>query len=197
MWKSNNSVKNIIHLGRRPPNLWGPRLQPIEPIGQSDTDDTWHNVVDLVWVSFWRIGGRDGGGASSFFPGGPKILLAALSTVRNFCPTPLYWRAGKVRAIRLIAAAKLTDCTWSNLARLTYDNLKRENINTCLSSSCVLCNTCCQFLWVVHSWLPLRFLWRLVIVLSSNNFKYRKSVFLLEEFRLSLLQHSDIQLLIT
>ena len=27
----------------------------------------------------------------------------------------------------------------------------------CLSSSYVLCNQCCQFLWVVHSWLLLRF----------------------------------------
>ena len=27
----------------------------------------------------------------------------------------------------------------------------------CLSSSCVLCTQCCRFLWIVHSWLPLRF----------------------------------------
>jgi hypothetical protein len=27
----------------------------------------------------------------------------------------------------------------------------------CLSSSCVLCTQCCQCLWIVHSWLPLRF----------------------------------------
>jgi len=27
----------------------------------------------------------------------------------------------------------------------------------CLSSSCVLCTLCCQFLWIVHSWLPFRF----------------------------------------
>ena len=27
----------------------------------------------------------------------------------------------------------------------------------CLSLFCVLCNQCCQCLWVVHSWLPLRF----------------------------------------
>jgi hypothetical protein len=27
----------------------------------------------------------------------------------------------------------------------------------CLSSSCVLCPQCFQFLWNVHSWLPLRF----------------------------------------
>jgi hypothetical protein len=26
-----------------------------------------------------------------------------------------------------------------------------------LCSSCVLCTQCCQFLWIVHSWLPLRF----------------------------------------
>jgi len=32
------TVKNIIHLGRRPPKVWGPRLQPIEPIaGESGT----------------------------------------------------------------------------------------------------------------------------------------------------------------
>ena len=27
----------------------------------------------------------------------------------------------------------------------------------CLSSSCVLCAQCCQYLWIVHSWLPLWF----------------------------------------
>ena len=27
----------------------------------------------------------------------------------------------------------------------------------CLFSSCVLCPQCCQFLWIVHYWLPLRF----------------------------------------
>ena len=27
----------------------------------------------------------------------------------------------------------------------------------CLSSSCVLCPQCCQFLWIVHFWLPLRY----------------------------------------
>ena len=27
----------------------------------------------------------------------------------------------------------------------------------CLSSSCVLCAKCCQCLWIVHSWLSLRF----------------------------------------
>ena len=27
----------------------------------------------------------------------------------------------------------------------------------CLSSSCVLCTQCCQCLWIVHSWFPLRF----------------------------------------
>ena len=38
MWKFNNSVKNIIHLGRRPPKIWDPRFQPIEPIGKSGTE---------------------------------------------------------------------------------------------------------------------------------------------------------------
>ena len=33
--KSNNSVKDIIHLGL--PKFVGPRLQPIEPIGKSGT----------------------------------------------------------------------------------------------------------------------------------------------------------------
>ena len=27
----------------------------------------------------------------------------------------------------------------------------------CYQSSCVLCTKCCQCLWIVHSWLPLRF----------------------------------------
>jgi annexin A7/11 len=38
VWKFNNSVKNIIHLGRRPPKIWDPRFQPIEPIGKSGTE---------------------------------------------------------------------------------------------------------------------------------------------------------------
>jgi hypothetical protein len=33
--KSNNSVKDIIHLGL--PKFVGPRLQPIEPMGKSGT----------------------------------------------------------------------------------------------------------------------------------------------------------------
>jgi hypothetical protein len=27
----------------------------------------------------------------------------------------------------------------------------------CLSLSCILCTQYCQFLWIVHSWLPLQF----------------------------------------
>jgi hypothetical protein len=27
----------------------------------------------------------------------------------------------------------------------------------CFSSSCVLCTQCCNFLWIVHSWLPFMF----------------------------------------
>jgi hypothetical protein len=45
VWKSNNSVKDILHLDRRPPKCWGPRLQPIEPIGKSGTAQhpgKWH-----------------------------------------------------------------------------------------------------------------------------------------------------------
>jgi hypothetical protein len=37
VWKSNNSVKNIIQLGQMPPKCWGPRLKPVEPIGKSGT----------------------------------------------------------------------------------------------------------------------------------------------------------------
>ena len=37
VWKSNNSVENIIHLDRRPLKFWGHRLEPIEPIGKSST----------------------------------------------------------------------------------------------------------------------------------------------------------------
>ena len=35
-----------------------------------------------------------------------------------------------------------------------------------LSSSCVLCAQCCQRLWIVHSWLPLRF--SLTFILLSS-----------------------------
>ena len=31
------------------------------------------------------------------------------------------------------------------------------NVFFCLSMSCVLCALCCQFLWICHSWLALRF----------------------------------------
>jgi hypothetical protein len=30
--------------------------------------------------------------------------------------------------------------------------------NTGVCPSCVLCTQCCHYLWIVHSWLPLRFL---------------------------------------
>jgi hypothetical protein len=40
----------------------------------------------------------------------------------------------------------------------------------CLSSSCVLCTQCCQFLWIVHFWLPLRysltFIYNIILLLS-------------------------------
>ena len=35
-----DNVKNIIHLGRRPPRYWGPRLQPAKPIGKSGTGNS-------------------------------------------------------------------------------------------------------------------------------------------------------------
>jgi len=40
----------------------------------------------------------------------------------------------------------------------------------CLSSSCVLCIQCCTCLWIVHYWLPLRFLW-LCVPQSVHNIK--------------------------
>ena len=50
-------VKNIIHLGQRPPKCWGPRLQPTKPIGESGTDSEavlWlvHQLLQsaLTWV---------------------------------------------------------------------------------------------------------------------------------------------------
>ena len=30
-------TKNIIHIGQRPPGCWGPRPQPIKPIGKFGT----------------------------------------------------------------------------------------------------------------------------------------------------------------
>ena len=38
VWKSNNSVENSIHLDRSAPKFWGPRFQPIGPIGKSGTE---------------------------------------------------------------------------------------------------------------------------------------------------------------
>ena len=58
----------------------------------------------------------------------------------------------------------------------------------CLSSSCVLCTQCCQFLWIVHSWLFLRF---------SLTFLYIKLVLLswCWPFKLNRYLCTDIQIL--
>ena len=45
--KAYGSVKNIIHLGQKPPSFWGPRLQPAKPIGKSDTV----NNLSIKW--YW------------------------------------------------------------------------------------------------------------------------------------------------
>jgi len=37
----------------------------------------------------------------------------------------------------------------------------------CLSSSCVLCTLFCQFLWIVHYWLPIRFSLTFIYKLTS------------------------------
>ena len=42
------------------------------------------------------------------------------------------------------------------LSLLTHSGVQHISC-CCLSLSCVLCAQCCQFLWIVHSWLPLRF----------------------------------------
>jgi hypothetical protein len=43
--------------------------------------------------------------------------------------------------------------------RWSYERQKmltlRGNLGPCWSSPCCLCTQCCQFLWIVHSWLPL------------------------------------------
>ena len=70
------TVKNIIHLGQRPPKVWGPRLQPIEPIGKSGTvgyhygprsSSSYYiqwvcamgNVSDAMYMSALRLGITD------------------------------------------------------------------------------------------------------------------------------------------
>ena len=40
--------------------------------------------------------------------------------------------------------------TW----RVSYE--RKKLLTICLSSSCVLCDQCCQCFWIVHSWFPLR-----------------------------------------
>ena len=47
------SVKHIIHLGRMPPNCWGPRLQSIEPIGKSGTG-IWKHQEGSRAYNFWQ-----------------------------------------------------------------------------------------------------------------------------------------------
>ena len=46
------SVKNYIHLGRRPLKFWGARLQPIEPIGKSGT--AWISHTEL-FKGYWLL----------------------------------------------------------------------------------------------------------------------------------------------
>jgi hypothetical protein len=38
-----------------------------------------------------------------------------------------------------------------------------------LSSSCVLCTRCCQFLWIVHFWLPLRYSLTFIYISKWNH----------------------------
>ena len=42
------------------------------------------------------------------------------------------------------------------LSLLTHSGVQHISC-CCLSLFCVLCAQCCHFLWIVHSWLPLRF----------------------------------------
>jgi hypothetical protein len=47
--------------------------------------------------------------------------------------------------------------------RIVVSNTYRDCVVCfCVSSSCVLCTQCCQFLWIFHSWLPLRFSHRFI-----------------------------------
>jgi hypothetical protein len=48
-------------------------------------------------------------------------------------------------------------------------SLSLQQILFCLSLSCVLCTQCCQFLWIVHSWLPLRFSLTLVYLFLTRH----------------------------
>ena len=54
LWKhkceSPITIKNIIHLGRRPPKCWGHRLQPIEPIGKSGTVSI-YQCFQTKWIT--------------------------------------------------------------------------------------------------------------------------------------------------
>jgi hypothetical protein len=52
----------------------------------------------------------------------------------------------------------------------------------CLSSFCILCTQCCQLLWVIHSWLPLRVSLTFIFLKQS---KFIETIFLfLPHFRI-------------
>ena len=55
----------------------------------------------------------------------------------------------------------------------------------CLSSSRILCTVCCKFLWIVYSWLPLRYSFTFIIYSKINQHKHVGCYnFFLVDFRL-------------
>ena len=53
--KAYDSVKNIIHLGQRPPSFWGSRLQPAKPTDKSGTADTVIKIISQSGMETWMI----------------------------------------------------------------------------------------------------------------------------------------------
>jgi len=49
-----------------------------------------------------------------------------------------------------------------------YSGVQTHIVLCILSSSCVLCTLCCQFLWVVHYWLPLRFSLTFAVIITPG-----------------------------
>ena len=84
---------------------------------------------------------RDYFGFISIFPGN-IVLIHYDYKVRLY----LRWFVGLMTYFRYLC-----------YLRIMVSNIYCVVFLLCLSSSCVLYTQCCQFLWIVHVWLPLRY----------------------------------------
>ena len=118
------------------------------------------NILKKEWFiwKFWKKGGsreKGGGGNEIHVPCACDPVGGIMSYLRYLC---LFTYNGVQHIFCCVfwfcfVCLRLVSCVWWCP---TYIVL--WFFFAFLSSSCVLCTQCCQFFWIVNSWLPLRFL---------------------------------------